>query len=84
MSVGNGARRHCCRCAEVAGDSGGNDDERKRTLKKKIATKAAAATSQSMGPRNARRPRRISASITIASTAAFTPVNSAATRGVLP
>jgi hypothetical protein len=54
------------------------------TLKKKMATNAAPATSQSTAPRSARRPRRISASSTIASTAAFTPVKRAATNGALP
>ena len=51
----------------------------KGTLKKKIATNAAAASAIMMRLRSARLPTRTTAWITIASTAAFSPKNSAST-----
>ena len=54
----------------------------KGRLKKKMATKAAAATVQSSRPLMARLATRTSACSTMASTAAFTPTNSAAIIGV--
>ncbi len=56
----------------------------KGTLKKKIATKAIAASAIMIRLRSARFPTRISAWITIASTAAFNPKNSASTNPTLP
>ncbi len=56
----------------------------KGTLKKKIATKAIAASASMTLLRSARFPTRTSAWITIASTAAFSPKNSASTKPTLP
>ncbi len=54
------------------------------TPKKKIATKANAASATMTPFFNARLPTRTTASSTIASTAAFSPKNSAATKPTLP
>ena len=54
------------------------------TSKKKIATKATAASAIMTRLRSARLPTRTTASITIASTAAFSPKNSASTKPTLP
>ena len=56
----------------------------KGTLKKKIATKAMAASAIITRLRRARLPTRTTAWITIASTAAFSPKNSASTKPTLP
>ena len=56
----------------------------KRTRKKKIAIKATAASASSPRLRSARLPMRTTASTTMASTAAFRPKNSAATKPTLP
>ena len=56
----------------------------KGTSKKKIATKAIAASAIMMRLRSARLPTRTTAWITIASTAAFRPKNSASTNPTLP
>ena len=54
------------------------------TLKKKIAMKAAAASPIMIRLRSARLPTRTTAWITMASTAAFNPKNSASTKLTLP
>ena len=56
----------------------------KGTLKKKIATKAMAASAIISRLRNARLPTRTTAWTTIASTAAFSPKNTASTKPTLP
>ena len=56
----------------------------KGTAKKKIATKAIAASAIMTLLRKARLPTRTNASITIASTAALSPKNSASTKLTLP
>ena len=54
------------------------------TAKKKIATKAAAASACMGRLFSARLPMRMTASTTIASTAAFSPKNAAATKPTWP
>jgi hypothetical protein len=56
----------------------------KGTAKKKIATKAIAASAIMMRFFSARLPTRTTASMTMASTAAFSPKNSASTKLTLP
>ena len=54
------------------------------TLKKKIAMKAVAASAIMIRLRNARLPTRTTAWITMASTAAFNPKNTASMKLTLP
>ena len=54
------------------------------TLKKKIPTKAIAASAIMRRLRSARLPTRTTACTTIASTAAFSPKNSASMKPTLP